>query len=72
MSAHTPRQMQAFQAFKEARERIAIIKAVPCFTAEDSKARWERLKDAERRFKEAFNELDASIVDAMGDTEWPK
>jgi hypothetical protein len=69
MSTHTPRQMQAFEAFKAARERIAMVKAFFPTTPEDSRSRWERLRDAERAFKAAFDELDASIVDAMGDQE---
>lgn len=62
----TPRQSTAIDELFAARERIAMLKAVPCTTATESKERWDRLRDAERAFKEAFCELDASIVDAMG------
>jgi hypothetical protein len=64
----TERQAEAFDAFKMARERIATIKAFFPASPEDSRSRWERLRDAERAFKEAFDELDASIVDAMGES----
>lgn len=65
----TERQRDAWLGFRAARERLAMVKAEPCMSAEQSKARWARLRDAERSLQVAQDELDASIVDEMGDDE---
>lgn len=59
----TRRQHEAFWKWRYAFERVLLLKSTPVQTAEESKARWDRLVYAQKVLGDALEELEATVVD---------
>lgn len=65
----TPRQEAAWTAYKLTLEALFSLKATRVTTSEESEERWKRICMLRGRLRDAHDELDASIIDEMGDAE---
>lgn len=65
MSAHTPRQEEAFSLYKQAVELYWLAKNRPVLTNEEAKARWAEIRSCKDAVDNAHDGLFASIVDEM-------
>jgi len=59
----TRRQHEAFWQWRYAFERVLLLKSTTVHTAEESKARWDRLIHAQTVLRNALEALEASVVD---------
>jgi len=63
MKIWTRRQHEAFWKWRYALERVLLLKSTPVHTAEESKARWDRLVYAQKVLADALEELEATVID---------
>jgi hypothetical protein len=64
----TPGQEESFAKWVAALERVTMLQRTPCRTADESRERWARLKDAEAVFASAQAQLVRSVVDGLPDS----
>ena len=61
----TPRQEAAFTGYVIALERVTHLKQVRVITGDEARERWARLSEAQQKFRDAQEELDASVIDEI-------